>query len=79
MAKIKLKIHVDPVEVLVDKEDYKDEWQEHCEEEGDVEEGEDAGEPSDEFVMEQYQEDVEAGNIDISDELAMATIRVEKA
>lgn len=78
MSIIKLKVEVDPVIIRVEKEDFKDAWQEHCEENGDVEEGEDAGEPDDDFVIERVHEEIDDGTRDLSEVFESASIDVTK-
>lgn len=74
---LKIKVSLDPTVIKVDKADYQDAWQEHCEEEGDLEEGEDAGEPSDEFVLEQLQEEYDDGQRDVADDFSGSAISLE--
>lgn len=78
MSTIRLRVELDSVYLNVDKADYKDAWQEHQEENGAVEEGEDAGEPSDEFVIEQVQEDFEDGTRDLSEAFESAGVSVSR-
>lgn len=66
MAHLRVKV-VSTAVVSVNKEDYKDQWQETQEEEGNVEEGEDAGEPSDEFVLDRYTEELAEGDVSLDD------------
>lgn len=77
MSTLKLKISLEPIEIEVEKNDYLEAWQEHCVENGDVEEGEDAGEPSDAFVAEQVEEEYANGDRSLDDDFSSSSITVE--
>lgn len=79
MSTLRLKVEVDPVYITVEKEYYKPAWQEAQEELGEVEEGEDAGEPPDEFVMELVEEEFNEGQRDLSEAFESAGINVTRA
>ena len=75
MTKIKVKITLDPVTVEVDKSNYQEAWDEQQSEDAESEDDMGFGEPSDEFVLEQYQEDLEEGNVEL--DTSESTLSVE--
>lgn len=77
MSTLKLKISLEPVEIEVEKDDFKDAWQEHQEENGEVGEGEDAGEPSDAFVAECVEEDYSNGDRTYDEDFSSSRLTVE--
>lgn len=79
MTQLQFKVKLDPITIKVEKEDYKDAWQEHQEEEGNLEEGEDAGEPPDDFILAQVIVELESGNRDLSEAFEDAAIEVTRA
>lgn len=62
MAQLRFKVKVDEATIKVDTEWYKEAWQEHQEENGSIQEGEDAGEPPAEWVLERVREEINDGN-----------------
>jgi hypothetical protein len=58
MSSIRIKVTASPVTLTVDKSEYQERWAEHCVENDDVGEGQSAGEPSDEFVIECVQDEI---------------------
>ena len=77
--KVRVKVTASPVFVKLDSADYAEAWQEKCEEEGDLEEGEEAGEAPVDFMLQQYTEDLESGNVDLAEVLENASVEVELA
>jgi hypothetical protein len=77
MSSIRIKVTASPVTLTVDKSDYQERWAEHCVENDDVGEGQSAGEPSDEFVIECVQDEIDAGERGLDEVLESAIIDLE--
>lgn len=76
---IKVKVTLEPVVYPLDSAKYQADWEEHCDEEGDVSDGGDYPPIPEEFVIAQFQEDLEDGEEDVSMIFESATVTVEKA
>lgn len=72
MANIKVRIKVEQV-VEFDKEHYQDQYLEHCEEEGETP----LDEVPDEFAIEQYNQELESGELSLDEVLEQAIIVAE--
>lgn len=57
---------------------YQAAWEEHCDDSGDMEEGDDYPPITDEFVLERFQENLEDGSEDLSAVLETADIDVQE-
>lgn len=78
MSQIKVRVSLTPVTHTLDKGDYQDAWDEHCEEEeGDLE-ADSFGEPSDEFVVNEFITALGSGNIDVAEIFESSAIGVER-
>jgi hypothetical protein len=77
MSSIRIKVTASPVTLTVDKSEYQERWAEHCVENDDVGEGQSAGEPSDEFVIECVQDEIDAGERGLDEVLESAIIDLE--
>lgn len=77
--KVRVKVTASPVFVDLDSDDYAEAWQETCEEEGDLDEGEEAGEAPVDFMLQQYTKDLESGDVDLAEVLENASVEVELA
>jgi len=77
MARIKVRITAETVYTL-DTEAYQSEWQEHCDDEGDMEEGDDYAPVPKEFALEQFQEALEHGDEDLAMVMESALIDVKE-
>jgi hypothetical protein len=78
-SNIRVKIVVDPVFKTIDKNKYKEKWEEHCDDEQ-IDMNADGSYPdvTDEFAIERYQEELENGDADLSTELETASVEVTK-
>lgn len=80
MSTLRIRVSVTPAIITVDKLDYQEKWDEHCDENAD---GEDdapsaAGtEPPDDFVLECVQEELETGDRDLGEAFESAAIGAE--
>jgi hypothetical protein len=75
--KIKLKVKAEGT-YEIDTNDFTDEWQEHCDDEGSVEEGNDYPEVPKKFAIERFTTAVEEGNVELSEVLEDASIEIEE-
>jgi type IV secretory pathway TrbF-like protein len=66
MAKFKVRVKAEAV-VEIDPVIYQAEWEEHCYDAGDMEEGDEYPPVTEEFAFETYQENIENGNEDMPD------------
>lgn len=78
IVKVKVKIELGSVTQEVSSEGkYQEAWEEY-QDENDHEEGTEYPPITEEFIIEQYQEDVENGNVDIARIFENASVTIEK-
>lgn len=72
---LRVKVTLDPAYVTLNKDDYREDYIEACDDDGE----DPADEVPDEFVLEKYQQQVEDGNDDLAAIFETAAVSVEKA